>query len=553
MNTSQTIKNLISALIAFCVAALVFVVIGFSLNSTVSRVLLTAVFTGDTDVHISEIAEDGRETLIDVIQVQANPSSSQYVGTKQLNQRFEKLKLNFISPQSTTKDSSGETAQVVIHNVQIQQPYAQDTFISDHRVLEFFDGSKANPNKDLLAVANADYANSLISKNTISKPDYYKAIGFALLFGFGLFFIFRHADWLKIPAFADMSLGREVSSSHEFGSINGLRGIAALMVLMSHSAPGFETNGVGLAMLFVISGFLLSKPFILDPNKIFSLYNIEVFILKRLKRILPMYYLYIFVSYVVTLQMDTALRHFLFVQAEGHLWPMTQIFGFYMLLPLVLLASSLLFKVTRFLPIIVLSVAAYYWWANFSQWRPFYNGQYFHEFYLYAFLMGVIAAYLQYGFIGKSATLLSSFRRWAGPIAILGMSITIVTIAWSAPLQPPQWASGYISQFYIKCLLCVLILLLSLNTVGTWFNAFMSNWLFRSVGIVGFSFYILHGLGMQIVINAQQQLFAIADPSHRSWGFTFMAFLVTYLMSIVTYSYVERPFFGFRKTRNNVE
>ena len=99
----------------------------------------------------------------------------------------------------------------------------------------------------------------------------------------------------------------------------------------------------------------------------------------------------------------------------------------------------------------------------------------------------------------------------------------------------------------------MLILLLSLNTVGTWFNAFMSNWLFRSVGIVGFSFYILHGLGMQIVINVQQQLFNIPDPSHRSWWFTLMAFLVTYLMSVITYSYVERPFFGFRKRANNVE
>ena len=75
MNTSQTTKNLISAIIAFCVAALIFVGVGYSLNSTVSRVLLTAVFTADTEVHVSDIAKDGRETLIDVINVQANPRS----------------------------------------------------------------------------------------------------------------------------------------------------------------------------------------------------------------------------------------------------------------------------------------------------------------------------------------------------------------------------------------------------------------------------------------------------------------------------------------------
>jgi len=71
------------------------------------------------------------------------------------------------------------------------------------------------------------------------------------------------------------------------------------------------------------------------------------------------------------------------------------------------------------------------------------------------------------------------------------------------------------------------------------------------VGVIGFSFYILHGLGMQIFEQLQIQYFGSANPGGRSWAFMLGAFCVTYVMSVVSYSFVERPFFGYRGKNTN--
>jgi peptidoglycan/LPS O-acetylase OafA/YrhL len=236
------------------------------------------------------------------------------------------------------------------------------------------------------------------------------------------------------------------------------------------------------------------------------------------------------------------------VQAEGHLWPMTQIFAFYMLLPLVLMITSVLMRAHVVLPILALCAGAVFWWTSMTDWKPFFNGEYFHEFYLYAFLLGVAASYLQYGVIAKSTHSSEFFTRWRWPFALLGVITLVLTIAWSAPVTPPALVQPYISQFYMKSILSVLIILIALNIRGTFFNKLIANAFFRSVGIVGFSFYILHGLGMQIVQETQKQLLGIPNPADRSWEFVIAAFVVTYLMSLITYSYVERPFFGFRRS-----
>ena len=538
------------------IGIMVFLTFDSYVNKTVSRILVTATFPVDTDILVSADLDPRAARVVDIIRVKGNPTISQYVGTKRLDIPFERLSLQFraTGPEDKSDQQSDKSRQIIVQNIQLTRPYSEDIYIADDYIDSYFDGL-SNPDRSsgALVIGNAQGAEVLVSKEVVSQPNYWAATALAMIFSFGFLFLFRAADWSAIPAFSDISLGRDISSSHEFGTINGLRGIAALLVLMSHTAPGFQVNEVGLAMLFVISGFLLSKPFILAPNKIFSIDSIETFLVKRLKRILPMYYLYVFITYVVTLQLDVALRHFLFVQAEGHLWPMTQIFAFYMILPFILVFTSLLFKLNRALPIIVLSAVAYFWWTEMSYWMPFYNGQYFHPFFFYSFLIGVVAAYLQYGFIVGNQALQHFFKNWAWLLALIGLAITVLTIAWSAPIQPPAVIVPYIHQFFIKSVLCATIVLFALNTSGTILSAIISNWLFRSIGIVGFSFYILHGLGMQIVLNTQSQLLAIANPSHRSWSFMLLAFGVTYLMSIATYSWVERPFFGFRKRKNNVE
>ena len=128
-----------------------------------------------------------------------------------------------------------------------------------------------------------------------------------------VFCIGNHSNWPAFPAFADMNLGNQISSTAEFNTINGIRGLAALLVLLSHTAPGWLAVQMGLALLFVISGFLLTKPFALDSNRIFSWSRIENYLTKRMRRILPMYFLFVFITYGLTFKLEELFRHLLFI------------------------------------------------------------------------------------------------------------------------------------------------------------------------------------------------------------------------------------------------
>lgn len=547
-NSALTYKTIIAALVAGISGILIFQTYNVFVNRTVAWIVFKGQFSNDTKVELYSISNDLNTVLKDEIIVKGR-NSEQRVASNKLNTHWGKIKLVF------TNVSSDDNASVYINTIKIHRAYKEDITIYSHHLNHFFDLTSpiATQEHSNVVITNANNVNTLISKQPLSKPNTLKALSLALLFSIAVFFIVKHVSWNHIPAFSDMALGKDISSKHEFGIINGLRGLAALLVLFSHTAPGFYGIQIGLALLLVISGFLLTKPFILDPSKIYSYHNIEAYLTKRLKRILPMYYLYIFLIYVVSLKIDVALRHFLFVQAEGHLWPMTQIFAFYFLLPFILLFTSLLYRVARILPIIVLSIVCYFWIVKMDSWTPFYNGTFYRPFFLYAFLMGVIGSYFQYSFIENNNSIRDFLYKLRWPFGILALVFTALTIAWAAPIQPPQKIAPYVGLFHFKCLYSLAIILFALNNKDTIYSWIMSNWLFRSVGIIGFSFYIWHGLGMKIVLAVQTQLLAIPNPSERSWSFMLMTFVVTYILSVITYSYVERPFFGFRKRKNNVE
>jgi len=533
-------KNIIALGIALIVALGVFLFIDIFAQKTVQRIIIAAKVPASTHVIVSTVSNSGKVAAIGSMDFKSEqPPKHTLNGTQWLNTPLSRLQLEFV-----LKDTSSTDRSLSILNIQAPMPYSTNYYFGIKQIPLHFKSAQSTSDTHASYEFDANTNKVTIrSLKPIGDPNRLLVLGVSTLFFFGIWFLIRNSAWGEIPAFKDMSLGNHISSTAEFNAINGLRGVAALLVLLSHSTPQFHSVQMGLALLFVISGFLLSKPFVLDSSKIFSVANIERYITKRLKRILPMYYLFVVITYVFSFKFDVAIRHFLFIQAEGHLWPMTQIFAFYMLLPFILLICCAAYKLNRLLPLILLSVATYFSVTAMSTWEPFFNGEYSHKFFLYAFLMGVAASYVQYDLIGKRKISNTLALQSLGVAALV---ITIMTILWSAPVKPPYLIQIYISQFYVKCLLAVAIILLALNTPNSFYSAIISNWLFRSVGIVGFSFYILHGLGMRIASEfARNYLGASGDI--RSFAFAAGAFCVTYIMAIAAYSYVERPFFGYRK------
>ena len=77
-------------------------------------------------------------------------------------------------------------------------------------------------------------------------------------------------------------------------NLDGLRGIAILMVLVHHT-PKFDLGGLwlngrmGVAIFFVISGFLISSLFYREVRK-HDRVHLQAFFVRRLARLMPLYY-----------------------------------------------------------------------------------------------------------------------------------------------------------------------------------------------------------------------------------------------------------------------
>ena len=107
------------------------------------------------------------------------------------------------------------------------------------------------------------------------------------------------------------------SASSKIGVVNGLRGVAILMVVLHHMFiplagqnplhPGeIDPNGLfatfitdawlGVNIFFVLSGFVLFLPYRLGRRKIEGLADFWAFYRHRVHRLLPLYFIVVFVS-----------------------------------------------------------------------------------------------------------------------------------------------------------------------------------------------------------------------------------------------------------------
>lgn len=528
-------QNVMKIIVSFMVAVSIFVLTSKVLQFTAQRVELLGFFPNNTTVTVSNILSNGQIKKLGEFDIKG-AEKMQRVGTGYINEHINRLKLEF--------EHSGE-GLITLSRIKIFFPYLEEYYFTEDNVIKFFHSDQSN---EKIARQYSGKKISVTSKESIGRPDSIAPMVLAALFFLGTLLLTRNTKFSSLSAFQDMTLGNKISSQREFDSINGIRGLAALLVLFSHTAPGFEAVQIGLTLLFVISGFLLAKPFVLDNTKIFSFKSIEHYLVKRLRRILPMYYLYVFIIFGVTLELETLARHLVFLQGDGHLWPMTQIFAFYMLLPAILIFTCAADRIHKALPIILLvtaSIAAYFILDN---WTPFYNGRFSKEFYLYAFLLGVLASYVQYGRILNLNLPKQQHSYFSTHIlGVIALSVTILSILWAAPIKPAPWIWAWMSQFWVKCVLAAFIILLALNARRSFSQLILANWLFRSVGVIGFSFYLLHGLGMNIFSELQFLILADDNAAERSWLFVIGSFVITYFMALFSYSFIERPFFGYRK------
>jgi len=453
---------------------------------------------------------------------------------------IEKLGIDIVAQNPIVPGKS-----IHLHFITLINSFTEDLHFGHTEIRESFQSKQFADNEiNRLDFPDIDSQISIVSEKLNNPDNTAFSTVMPLILAIVTFLLLLRLRFTDLPAYQDMGIGGDKKPSAQVNAINGVRGLSALLVLFSHTAPGFASIKMGLALLFVMSGFLLTKPFVLASSKIFSIKMLHMYIVKRSKRILPMYYFTIFIVYFVDFEFDVAIRHFLFLEARGHLWAIPQILAFYMLLPLILIFTSLCHKIHRAAPVLFLMTLILLWrhYALFP--NLFYNGTYHTPFLLDSFLIGVTISYIQYGIIQPSERTQYILSTQAFGLSITALLFTFFSIAWSAPLQPPAWIAPYIDRFDVKCVLSAIIILFVVNTPQSLYAKIIGNPVFSSIGIVGFSFYLIQGLGIDIVLLFQQNVLGHEDMVFRSWTLALSVLVLTYIMSIFTYSYVERPFFG---------
>ncbi|MGZ3757719.1 MAG: acyltransferase family protein [Mucilaginibacter sp.] len=148
-----------------------------------------------------------------------------------------------------------------------------------------------------------------------------------------------------------------------FPSLNGLRGISILMVVMAHLrlswAPFYQLifNGpLGVSIFFVLSGFLITT-ICLKEIKLTGGLSLKKFYLRRVLRILPVVLLYIFIVFLADRIFHLHIAYFQYLAALlfvmnfsyyirnqpttefGHFWSLAVEEQFYLIFPFILKKS----------------------------------------------------------------------------------------------------------------------------------------------------------------------------------------------------------------------
>ena len=345
-------------------------------------------------------------------------------------------------------------------------------------------------------------------------------------------------------------LGPPQSRQQHLGGLDGLRGLAVLIVIASHLAhagldlvPGLRLIGIGKSgvyLFFVLSAFLLTRTLLQRTPAGFADARLWAnYALRRVLRIWPLYLVVLLLSWALTLagvdawhyRIDSTalLRHLGLQEGQSVLWSIPVEFKFYLWLPL--LALVLAWVGQRRWPLLAeaalaaLALALALW-----IWPPADTGRNDVRLgpYLVLFLCGAFAARLDQWLAGRPR----HPRAWglAGLVALLACVPTLPQVwATLTATVPDNRLSHHWFLFFGLVWSCLLLAILH---GPSWLRLPFAWAPMRLVGIVSFSAYLWH----MPVLEGLLALGVKGGPL-PAWG----ALMVILLAAMASFLALERP------------
>ncbi|MET0415542.1 MAG: acyltransferase [Actinoplanes sp.] len=379
-----------------------------------------------------------------------------------------------------------------------------------------------------------------------------------------------------------MSLSISPASLHRLPALDAVRVIGALAVVAHH--VGFATGinvgdsawagwlarlDAGVAVFFVLSGFLLFRPWAHARATARELPSARTYLWRRALRILPAYWLTVAVCLLVVPRNDDATaadwaRHLTLTQiyeayglrhALGHTWSLATEVVFYALLPvLAVLALRGRRRAGRPLRIMVVAAVITLVWVSLmgagvlslswhTTWLPSYALWFGAGMALASVHVSLRNDYLpRWRFLDDLGR--APLACWAAAIAVLGIATT--PIAGPRDLHEPTAA-----QFGLKIVLYTVIAVLVLLPVAfgpeTRTKAALGSGAARWLGTVSYGLFLWHPFVLEMLYVVTGRPEFTGDPL-QTYVLTVAGGLV---LAALSYYLVERPFLrlGHRRPR----
>jgi len=353
-----------------------------------------------------------------------------------------------------------------------------------------------------------------------------------------------------MPARLESFFLRKTSTAQlQLDALDGLRGVAVLIVVLSHLnnaklflIPGIDFRGTGkygVFLFFVLSAFLLTRPLLGASSPLADVRGWARYALRRALRVLPLYWLVLTVNWAVTrwaptpampsLSTEEFIRHLLFLEGKGVYWTIPVECSYYLVLPFVALA----YRALRLDPLRVSLITAAKIGAVLWLWPPSEAPRDTLQlgFYLPIFLLGSYTAFLERHFLAEPV---AAGRRRLVAVGSLGALVGVALLspaggsALLAETVPKTWMHR---EFLAFGVLWSTVLVGALHAGGPLTALLSSRWL-RLVGVVSFSVYLWH-----VPVARSIVLWNLPNPYATAW----LVVIASVAVGMVSFALVEWP------------
>ncbi len=316
-------------------------------------------------------------------------------------------------------------------------------------------------------------------------------------------------------------LHREISDKkYQMDSLDGLRGLAALIVVFSHTSnsgmymlPFLDLKGIGKAgvyLFFLLSAFLLTLPLLQKRGHIFTLPVMSHYWQRRFFRIYPLFLLYLLLALISTwlcsgvygegvpfsLDLIGFFKHLTLQEGKGVTWSIAVEFKFYFMLPVLVAILAYLRPFGFWLPVLLFAVLLVLSQVISPQGESLPNDARLLP-YMPIFLIGMFLAVLQdYMYKGALNNTFLGILKYLGYLGVVG--VVVMTPLVFSLLKESVERDYFHKQFILYAIFWAFILISSVNVKGV-VQKFLTLPLLRFYGALSFSLYLFHPIFISAV------------------------------------------------------